>query len=137
MTEAEKKEIQVREKQEVASPAEQTRPGLVFTPDVDIFESDTAITLLADLPGIEPERITIDLRDGVLTLTADTEPPMGRENETPLLVEYQTGQYRRQFTLSDVIDQAQIDAKCTDGVLRLTLPKVAKATPRKISVQAG
>ena len=97
----------------------------------------TAITLLADLPGIEPERITIDLRDGVLTLTADTEPPMGRENETPLLVEYQTGRYRRQFTLSDVIDQAQIDAKCTDGVLRLTLPKVAKATPRKISVQAG
>lgn len=137
MTEAEKKEIQVREKQEVASPAEQTRPGLVFTPDVDIFESDTAITLLADLPGIEPERITIDLRDGVLTLTADTEPPMSRENETPLLVEYQTGQYRRQFTLSEVIDQAQIDAKYTDGVLRLTLPKVAKATPRKISVQAG
>ena len=136
MTEAEKKEIQVREKQEVASPAEQTRPGLVFTPDVDIFESDTAITLLADLPGVESERITVDLRDGILTLTAEAES-RGGENETPLLVEYQTGQYRRQFTLSEVIDQARIDAKYVDGVLRLTLPKVAKATPRTITVQAG
>ena len=136
MTEAEKKEIQVREKQEVASPAEQTRPGLVFTPDVDIFESDTAITLLADLPGVESERITVDLRDGILTLTAEAESS-GGENETPLLVEYQTGQYRRQFTLSEVIDQARIDAKYVDGVLRLTLPKVAKATPRTITVQAG
>jgi len=136
MTEAEKKEIQVRKKQEVASPAEQTRPGLVFTPDVDIFESDTAITLLADLPGVESERITVDLRDGILTLTAEAES-RGGENETPLLVEYQTGQYRRQFTLSEVIDQARIDAKYVDGVLRLTLPKVAKATPRTITVQAG
>ena len=136
MTEAEKKEIQVREKQEVASPAEQTRPGLVFTPDVDIFESDTAITLLADLPGVESERITVDLRDGILTVTAEAESKSG-ENETPLLVEYQTGQYRRQFTLSEVIDQARIDAKYVDGVLRLTLPKVAKATPRTITVQAG
>jgi HSP20 family protein len=136
MTEAEKKEIQVREKQEVASPTEQTRPGLVFTPDVDILESDTAITLLADLPGVDPDGITIDLRDDVLTLTGEARAAEA-ENETPLLVEYQTGLYRRQFSLSEMIDQSGIDAKFTDGVLRLTLPKVAKATPRKITVQAG
>lgn len=136
MTEAEKKEIQVREKQEVASPTEPTRPGLVFTPDVDIYESETDITLLADLPGVAADGISIDLRDDVLTLTGDALSTAG-ENETPLLVEYQTGRYRRQFTLSEVIDQSRIDAKFTDGVLRLTLPKVAKATPRKIEVQAG
>ena len=44
------KELQVKDKQEVAAPAEQTRPGVVFTPDVDIFENDKEITLLADMP---------------------------------------------------------------------------------------
>lgn len=136
MTDAESKEIQVKEKKEVASPAEQTRPGLVFTPDVDIFENDKEIVLLADLPGVLADEITIDLRDDVLTLTGDIEP-MENDRETPLLVEYQTGKYHRQFTLSEMIDQAKIDAKYTDGVLRLRLPKVEKATPKKIAVQVG
>jgi HSP20 family molecular chaperone IbpA len=136
MTDADSKEIQVKEKKEVASPAEQTRPGIVFTPDVDIFETEKEIVLMADLPGVDPDQITIDLRDDVLTLTGDI-APIESGNETPLLVEYQTGKYQRQFTLSEVIDQAQIDAKYTDGVLRLRLPKVEKAAPRKITVQAG
>ena len=136
MAETESKELKVREKQEVASPAEQTRPGLFFTPDVDIFETDTEITLLADLPGVTPDELTIDLRDNVLTLTGDgsSEKPAGEE---PIYTEYQTGKYYRQFTLSEVVDQQKISAALTDGVLRLTLPKVAKATPRKIEVQGG
>ena len=136
MTDAETREIQVKEKKEVASPAEQTRPGLVFTPDVDIFETDKEIVLLADLPGVEPDGIIVDLRENVLTLTGDIQP-LESEKEVPLLVEYQTGKYHRQFTLSEMIDQARIDAQYTDGVLRLRLPKVEKATPRKIAVQAG
>ena len=52
MDDTQSKELRVREKQEMASPAEQTTPGLVFTPYVDIFESDGEITLLADLPGV-------------------------------------------------------------------------------------
>ena len=136
MTDSEGKEIQVKEKKEVASPAEQTRPGVMFTPDVDIFETEKDIVLLADLPGVDPGQITIDLRDDVLTLAGDI-GSIESDGETPLLVEYQTGKYYRQFTLSEMIDQAGIDAKYTDGVLRLRMPKVEKATPRKISVQAG
>ncbi len=135
MADNQSKEIQVKDKQEVASPAEQTRPGLVFTPDVDIFETETAITLLADLPGVRAENLNIDLRDNTLTISADISPVEGGDEED-ILIEYETGKYYRQFSLSEVIAQEKIDAKLTDGVLRLTLPKVEKAVPRKITVAA-
>jgi len=135
MAENESHEIKVKEKQELAAPAEQTRPGLVFTPDVDIFESEKEITLLADMPGVKAENLTIDLRDNTLTLVGDIEPFEGPEEED-ILVEYEVGKYYRQFNLSEVIDQERIDANLRDGVLRLRLPKVEKATPRKIEVRA-
>ena len=132
----ESKELQAKAKQEVATPAEQTRPGLVFTPEVDIFETDQAITLLADMPGVAADEVTIDLRDGVLTISGNVKPWEGPE-ETDVLVEFEIGKYYRQFTLSDAIDQDKIDAKLQDGVLRLTLPKAQKAVPRQIAVKAG
>jgi HSP20 family molecular chaperone IbpA len=72
----------------------------------------------------------------VLTLTGDIKPWEGAD-ETDVLVEFEIGQYHRQFTLSDAIDQANIDAKLEDGVLRLSLPKAEKAVPRQIPVTAG
>ena len=68
------KELQVKEKQELSSPVEQTRPGLVFTPAVDIFETDQQITILADMPGVTTDDVSIDLREGVLTITGEVEP---------------------------------------------------------------
>jgi HSP20 family molecular chaperone IbpA len=136
MADKDSRELRVREKQEVASPAEQTTPGLVFTPAVDIFETEKNITLLADMPGVKADDLTIDLRDNTLTLTADI-APVDNSNAEELLVEYETGRYYRQFTLGELIDQASIDAKLNDGVLRLTLPKVEKATPKKITVKTG
>ena len=136
MTAAEAKELKVKEKQEVTTDAEQTRPGVVYTPDVDIFESDTDITLLADMPGVNTDNLNIDLRDDVLTLTGDAITDVG-DTEKPVIVEYGVGKYHRQFTLSEVVDQAKITAELKDGVLRLVLPKVEKAAPRKITVSAG
>jgi HSP20 family molecular chaperone IbpA len=136
MTDAETKELKVREKQEVDAPGEQTRPGLVYTPDVDIFESENDITLLADMPGVTTDNLSIDLRDDVLTLSGETESESG-STEEPIVIEYGVGKYYRQFTLSEVIDQAKITAELKDGVLRLVLPKVEKATPRKITVSVG
>lgn len=133
---ADSKDLQVREKQEVTASAEQTRPGLVFTPEVDIFETDRDITLLADMPGVAADGMSIDLRDGVLTLSGDVKPWEGSE-ESDVLIEFEIGKYYRQFTLSDAIDQNRIEAKLENGVLRLTLPKAQKAVPRQISVTAG
>lgn len=134
MTDTEKS-LQPKEKTEVTTPAEQTKPGLVFTPAVDIFETDTELTLLADMPGVSAGDLNIDLNENVLTLDGEVESPEGTD-ETDIIREYRTGKYQRQFTLSQVIDQSKIDAELKDGVLRLKLPKVEAATPRKITVKA-
>ena len=136
MADTQNTELRIREKQEATSPAEQTKPGLVFTPAVDIFETEKEITLLADMPGVNAEDLNIDLRDNTLTLAADT-ALVGSDEEQAVLVEYESGKYYRQFTLGELIDQGSIDAKLTDGVLRLSLPKVEKATPKTITVKAG
>jgi HSP20 family molecular chaperone IbpA len=136
MADTQSKELKVREKQEVTSPAEQTTPGLVFTPSVDIFETEKEITLLADMPGIKAEDLNIDLRDNTLTLSADV-APVENDQEEELLVEYESGRYYRQFTLGELVSQDNIDAKLNNGVLRLSLPKVEKATPKKITVKTG
>jgi len=136
MAETQAKDIQVKQKQEVTPPAEQTRPALVFTPLVDIFETDKEITLLADMPGVRATDLKVDLRDDVLTLTGDATAPEGPE-ETEVVREYRTGRYYRQFTISDVIDQSKIEAVLTDGVLRLALPKAEAAKPRQIPVKVG
>jgi HSP20 family molecular chaperone IbpA len=136
MTDTETKELQARDKMQVTTPAEQTKPGIVFTPAVDIFETDKEITLLADIPGAEAKNLNIDLRDDTLSFTGVIEPFEGADEED-ILIEYEVGTYYRQFTLSEVIDQSKIDAQLNDGVLRLHLPKVEKAAPRKITVKAG
>jgi HSP20 family molecular chaperone IbpA len=130
------KALQVKEKQEVAAPAEQTRPGVVFTPDVDIFENDRQITLLADMPGVASGDITIDLNDNVLSISGEVRP-FETGDEKDVLIEFEIGRYARQFTLSEVIDQGRIEARHEDGVLRLILPKAEKAIPRQIAVTAG
>lgn len=128
--------LQAQEKREVSTPAETTRPGMTFTPAVDIFETDKAITLLADMPGVVTDKLNIDLRENTLTLEGDVESPEDSDEDV-LFREYPIGKYFRQFTLSEVIDQARIEAALKDGVLRLDLPKVEKATPRKIAVSAA
>lgn len=136
MADAESKALQAKEKAEVTTPAEQTRPGAVFTPAVDIFETDKEITLLADMPGVKADSLDIDLHENVLSLDGDVQSPEGAE-EVDVIREYRTGKYTRQFTLSQVIDQSKIKAAMKGGVLRLSLPKVEAATPRKIAVTSG
>src|SRR6187455_1236634 len=129
-------DIQRAENSGIASVPEQTRPGVVYSPSVDIFESDGAITVLADMPGVKAEELEIDLHESRLTLTGRVTTPDGT-GESDVLREYQSGTFFRQFTLSQAIDQAKIDARLTDGVLRLELPKVEQARPRRITVSAA
>jgi len=136
MAETESKALQSKEKVTLSTAAEQTKPGIVFTPAVDIFETEKELTLLADMPGVKSENLTIGLNKNILTMSGEVEAPEG-ENETEVLREYDTGKYFREFTLSNEIDQSRIDAVLKDGVLRLMLPKVEEVKPRKIEVKAA
>jgi len=130
------KDITVSHKVEAPAEQERTKPGPVFIPAVDIFESEQALTLMADMPGVEPGAVDVDLKDGVLTLNAEAHNPSG-DKERARSTEYHYGRFHRQFSLSEMIDQAKIEAKMKDGVLELILPKVEKAQPRKIAVGEG
>lgn len=132
----ESREMQKADNGNLHNLPEQTRPGPVYTPAVDIFETDDRISVLADMPGVKAKDLKIDLRDNVLTLSATVGAP-DVQGESPILREYETGTFFRQFTLSEHIDQAKIDAKLTDGVLRLELPKAEKAKPRQITVHTN
>jgi HSP20 family protein len=136
MEDTESKALQAKAKTELMTPTEQTKPGLVFMPAVDIFETDKDLALLADMPGVKAEGLNIDIRENVLTLDGDVKSPE-RSDEVDVFREYRSGKYYRQFTLSQVIDQTRIDAQLKDGVLRLRLPKVEAATPRRIAVKAS
>ena len=133
---SESKELQAKVKVEAAASAELTKPGPVFTPNVDIFETEKEIIMLADIPGVKADDLVIDLRDDTLTFTGEVKP-IERPGAEDILIEYEVGSYYRQFTLAETIDQKKIDAAMNNGVLRLTLPKVEKAMPRQITVKAG
>ena len=129
------KELEPRTKQELTV-AETTRPGRTFSPTVDIFESDDAITVLADMPGVRADGLSIDLHEDVLTIDGRVAEDLEGKGERVLVREYSTGSYRREFRLTNLIDRDRIDASLRDGVLRLTLPKAEAARPRRIEVRA-
>ncbi len=132
----EKKELAHREKAPIdRAQGEPTRADVYYSPTVDIFGDDQAITLVADLPGVSKEGLDIDLKESVLTITGTVEQPVDRLK--PAYREYGIGGYMRRFTLSDKIDQGAIEADLKDGVLTVVLPKAEALRPRKIAIKAA
>jgi HSP20 family molecular chaperone IbpA len=130
-------QIQDTEKREVAETgAERTRDRLAFVPRADIYENDEAITVVADMPGVDEESVEITLENDVLTINGFVEP-WEPEGLGLAFAEYQVGDYQRAFSLSNQVDRDGIEAVVKDGVLRLHLPKITEARTRKIAIKAG
>lgn len=131
---AKNKDIETQEKQEVTTPdgVERMAPKKVYSPKVDIFETDTEIRVLADMPGVGEEDVDVTLEKNILTIRGEVDPdPM--EGCVLAYAEYGIGDYERAFTLSDEVDREKISASVKDGVLTIVLPKAGPDT-RKISV---
>lgn len=130
---------QETEAQQVEAPVpagiERTRTRRVYAPRADIFETEKELVLVADMPGVAPDRLDVTLERRELTIrgrTLDEEP----EGYSPVYREYESGDYERTFMLSDEIDADKIEARLKDGVLRLTLPKAGPAQAKRIQVRA-
>ena len=106
-----------------------------WAPSVDITEDEKAFTLLADIPGVDPENIDISMENGVLTIKGERQTENVEENENYRRVERQSGQFYRRFTLPDSADADKIEAKSAHGVITITIPKKEVALSRRIEVK--
>jgi HSP20 family protein len=126
-------ELQVQQKREVEKAQEATRPMRAFLPNTDIFETDDALTLVLEMPGVDRENVDLSVENGVLTVEGRIDFNK-YEGLQPVYSEYNVGPYRRSFRISGMIDQDKITAELRDGVITLVLPKAERAKPRRIAI---
>src|ERR1700688_1792045 len=126
-------EVQVQQKREVEKKQESTVPLRSFLPVSDIFETDHALNVVLEMPGVAKENVEIGIDNDVLKISGRIDIAK-YEGLQPVYTEYNIGNYSRSFQLSNKIDQDGIKADLKDGVMTLVLPKSEKAKPRRISV---
>lgn len=128
-----KRELQVQQKREAETKEEKTVPARIFLPMTDIYETQDALVVVLEMPGVEKSNVSINVEDGALKVEGRLE--LGKyQGLVPLYTEYNIGHYSRSFQLSSKIDQSKIAAEMKDGVILLKLPKIEEAKPRTITV---
>ena len=126
-------ELQAQHKREVEKKQESTMPVRDFVPVTDIFETEQALTVVLEMPGVSKESVEVGVENDFITITGRIDSSK-YEGLQPLYTEYNIGNYSRSFQISSKIEQEGIKAELNDGVMTLVLPKAEKAMPRRISV---
>ena len=108
-----------------------------WSPRVDVHETEDSVLIEADLPGIKPENVEIDVEGDVLTLSGERKTEREEKGEGYHRSERTFGRFERRFALPETVDREKIGAGYKDGVLTITLPKREAVKPRKIEVSAG
>jgi HSP20 family protein len=128
-------ELKVQRKREVDSKQEATIPARAFVPVTDIFETERALTVILEMPGVAKENVEMNVENDVLSIEGRIDFSK-YEGLQPVYTEYNIGHYARSFRIAGTIGQGKISAEINDGVMTLTLPKAEKAKPRRIKVPA-
>jgi HSP20 family protein len=126
-------ELAVREKREAATREERTVPGRFYVPPADVWETEDALAVAMEVPGVAREAVAVELKDDVLRVEARVDASK-YEGLEPVYAEYGVGHWARAFALPERVDRERIEARLEDGVLTLTLPKAAEARPRRIAL---
>ncbi|HEY3490440.1 MAG TPA: Hsp20/alpha crystallin family protein [Candidatus Deferrimicrobiaceae bacterium] len=108
--------------------------GGMWTPAVDIYETDANVVVKAELPGVQKDQVGVEVKDGVLTLRGERKYEKEVKEENFHRIERSYGTFQRAFSLPTSVDQENISAVMKDGVLEVTLPKREAAKPKQINV---
>ena len=106
-----------------------------WAPSVDIYETDEALVVQAELPGIEKKDVKVEVKDGVLTISGERRYEKDVKEENIHRIERSYGKFVRSFSLPTNIDVDHVDATMKNGVLEIRLPKVESAKPKAITVK--
>jgi HSP20 family protein len=127
-------ELAVQQKKELAATEEKTVPARYYVPNADVYETEDALTVVLEIPGVEKKDVSVRLENDVLRVEGQIDFSK-YEGLEPVYSEYNVGHYARAFTLSDKIDQDGLSAELDEGVLTLTLKKSKDALPRRIAIR--
>ncbi len=108
-----------------------------WSPAVDVQESDDSITLRADLPGVDPKEVSVEVKNSVLTLRGERKHETEATESNFHRVERSYGAFTRRFTLPRTVDSEKVTATYRHGVLEVTLAKRAEAKPRQVEVKVN
>ena len=106
----------------------------MWTPAVDIYETNEVVVVKAELPGLTKDQIGIEVKDGLLSLKGERKIEKNVKEENFHRIERAYGTFQRSFSLPASVDQERISASLKDGILELTLPKKEQARKRQINV---
>lgn len=118
-------------------PAHDSQALADWVPSVDIKEEAERFVIRADVPGVDPKDIEVSMEDGVLTLSGERKSESREEDAGWTRVERLSGRFLRRFSLPDTANAEGISAHGANGVLEISIPKQAKAAPRKIAVKVS
>ena len=130
--------VQQKQKQELDKSDHETDfrvDGRLFAPLVDIYEDDTNIYIVADMPGVTPDGVEVSAGRHELVVNGRIVQEL-YPDEWPLYQEYHAGHWHRHFQLTDDVDRDRIDASMSNGVLTITLPKSVQIKAKRIKVRS-
>ena len=115
-----------------------TQVGAGWCPVVDVHETEDALILQAELPGLKADDVSLSVENGVLTISGEKKQQFeeGKEGTEYHLVERRYGHFERRFTLPRSVDSERVVADFSDGILRITLTKAETAKPRRIEIKS-
>ena len=107
-----------------------------FLPEANLAETDKAVEVTVELPGMKPEEVKVEMKGDQVWITGEKKEEKEEKGKTFHRVERRAGMFRRIFTLPVEVFHDKVEAKFTNGVLRITLPKAEKVAPRQIEIKA-
>jgi HSP20 family protein len=106
-----------------------------FLPEANMVETDKAIEVTVELPGMKPEEVKVEIKEGNLWITGEKKEDKEEKGRTFHRIERRSGMFRRVFSLPVEVEEEKVDARFVEGVLKITLPKAEKVAPKQIEIK--